>query len=137
MRNVFTVRTAFIIVSLSIVSAFITGGIVLWFGMRYAENHQKLFTFISFIVGQGLMMVPLIIYLKYKNLPIFSSVRLKTIKYNTMIYVAFITDPQEISRISRKFWTRGIYVKAAKSPAIWRGGGQFWTQTLCKKTVSR
>ena len=43
MRNMFTVRTAFIIVSLSIVSAFITGGIVLWFGMRYAENHQKLF----------------------------------------------------------------------------------------------
>ena len=71
MRNVFTVRTAFIIVSLSIVSAFITGGIVLWFGMRYAENHQKLFTFISFIVGQGLMMVPLIIYLKYKKLTVF------------------------------------------------------------------
>ena len=85
MRNVFTIRTAFIIVSLSIISAFITGGVVLWFGMRYAENHQKLFTFISFIVGQGLMMVPLFIYLKYKNLPIFSSVRLKAIKYNTMI----------------------------------------------------
>ena len=33
MRNMFTVRTAFIIVSLSIVSAFITGGIVLWFGI--------------------------------------------------------------------------------------------------------
>ena len=37
------------------------------------------------------MMVPLIIYLKYKNLSIFSSVRLKPIKYNTMIYVALFS----------------------------------------------
>ena len=87
----FPTKTAFIIVFLSIASAFTTGGIVLWFGMRYAENHQKLFTFISFIVVQGFMMVPLIIYLKYKNLPIFSSVRLKTIKCNTMIYVALFS----------------------------------------------
>ena len=115
MRNVFTVRTAFLIVSLSIVSAFITGGIVLWFGMRYAENHQKLFTFISFIVGQGLMMVPLIIYLKYKNLPIFSSVRLKAIKYNTMIYVALfslglIILSDELDRIIQVFVPTPEYI---------------------------
>ena len=115
MGNMFKVRTAFIIVSLSIVSAFITGGIVLWFGMRYAENHQKLFTFISFIVGQGLMMVPLIIYLKYKNLPIFSSVRLKTIKYNTMIYVALfslglIILSDELDRIIQVFVPTPEYI---------------------------
>ena len=115
MRNMFTVRTAFIIVSLSIVSAFITGGIVLWLGNRYAESHQKLFTFVSFIVGQGSMMAPLIIYLKYKNLSIFSSVRLKTIKCNTMIYVALfslglIILSDEMDRIIQVFVPTPEYI---------------------------
>ena len=64
MKNTITTQTAFIIVFLSIISAFSTGGIVLWIGMRYAESYQKLFTFISFIIGQGLMIVPLVLYLK-------------------------------------------------------------------------
>ena len=39
--------------------------------MSYAESHQKIITFISFIVGQSLMVVPLIVFIKFKNLPSF------------------------------------------------------------------
>ena len=115
MKNTITTQTAFIIVFLSIISAFSTGGIVLWIGMRYAESYQKLFTFISFIIGQGLMIVPLVLYLKYKNIPVLSSIRLNTIKYNTIISVALfsiglIILSDELDRIIQIFIPAPEYI---------------------------
>ena len=77
MKNISETKTAFIIVFLSIFSAFLIGGIITWLGMSYAESYQKIITFISFIIGQSLMVVPLIVYLKFKKLPLFHSVRFK------------------------------------------------------------
>ena len=82
MKNISETKTAFIIVFLSIISAFLTGGLITWLGISYAESHQKIITFISFIVGQSLMVVPLIVYLKLKKLPLFHSVRFKILTYN-------------------------------------------------------
>ena len=63
MKNISETKTAFIIVFLSIFSAFLMGSIITWLGVSYAESHQKIITFISFIVGQSLMVVPLIVFI--------------------------------------------------------------------------
>ena len=108
-------KTAFIIVFLSILSAFLTGGVITWFGVSYAESHQKIITFISFIVGQVLMVIPLIVFLKFKKLPLFHSVRFKVLKYKTikpiiLFSMGLIILSDEIDRIIQLFFPTPEYV---------------------------
>ena len=108
-------KTAFIIVFLSILSAFFTGGVITWFGVSYAESHQKIITFISFIVGQTFMIVPLIVFLKFKKLPLFHSVRLKVLKYSTiksiiLFSTGLIILSDEVDRIIQLFIPTPEYV---------------------------
>ena len=115
MKNISETKTAFVIVFLSIVSAFLAGGIISWFGMSYAESHQKIFTFVSFIIGQSLMVVPLIAYLKFKNLPLFNSIRFKilkleTIKSITLFSTGLIILSDEVDRIIQLFVPTPEYV---------------------------
>lgn len=108
-------KTAFIIVFLSILSAFLAGGIITWLGMSYEESHQKIITFISFIVGQVLMVVPLIVFLKFKKLPLFHSVRFKVLKYSTikpiiLFSTGLIILSDEVDRIIQLFVPTPEYV---------------------------
>ena len=108
-------KTAFIIVFLSILSAFLSGGVITWFGVSYAESHQKIITFISFIVGQILMVVPLIVFLKFKKLPLFHSVRFKFLKYSTikpiiLFSTGLIILSDEVDRIIQLFIPTPEYV---------------------------
>ena len=108
-------KTAFIIVFLSILSAFLAGGVITWFGMSYEESHQKIITFISFIVGQVLMVIPLIVYLKFKKLPLFHSVRFKVLKYSTikpiiLFSTGLIILSDEVDRIIQLFVPTPEYV---------------------------
>ena len=108
-------KTAFIIVFLSILSAFLAGGVITWFGMSYEESHQKIITFISFIVGQVLMVVPLIVFLKFKKLPFFHSVRFKVLKYSTikpiiLFSTGLIILSDEVDRIIQLFVPTPEYV---------------------------
>ena len=108
-------KTAFIIVFLSILSAFLTGGVITWFGVSYAESHQKIITFISFIVGQTFMIVPLIVFLKFKKLPLFHSVRFKVLKYSTiksiiLFSTGLIILSDEVDRIIQLFVPTPEYV---------------------------
>ena len=115
MKNISETKTAFIIVFLSVVSAFFIGGIITWVGMTYAESYQKIITFISFIIGQSLMVVPLIVYLKLKNLPFLHSVRFKILKYNTikpiiLFSTGLIILSDEVDRIIQLFFPTPEYV---------------------------
>lgn len=115
MKNISETKTAFIIVFLSIISAFLTGGIITWLGMSYEESHQKIITFISFIVGQVLMVIPLIVYLKFKKLPLFHSVRFKVLKYSTikpiiLFSTGLIILSDEVDRIIQLFVPTPEYV---------------------------
>ena len=108
-------KTAFIIVFLSILSAFLAGGVITWFGMSYEESHQKIITFISFIVGQVLMVVPLIVFLKFKKLSFFHSVRFKVLKYSTikpiiLFSTGLIILSDEVDRIIQLFVPTPEYV---------------------------
>ncbi|MAI86990.1 MAG: hypothetical protein CMF99_07570 [Candidatus Marinimicrobia bacterium] len=115
MKTISEPKTAFIIVFLSILSAFLTGGAITWFGVSYAESHQKIITFISFIVGQTFMIVPLIVFLKFKKLPLFHSVRFKVLKYSKirpiiLFSTGLIILSDEVDRIIQLFVPTPEYV---------------------------
>ena len=52
MNNTLRIRTAVFVVVLSIMSAFLAGAFVLGFGMVNSDEPQKIYTFLSFIIGQ-------------------------------------------------------------------------------------
>tara|TARA_B100000427_G_scaffold327105_1_gene337122 strand:- start:5486 stop:6280 length:795 start_codon:yes stop_codon:yes gene_type:complete len=115
MKNILKTKTALLIVFISIISSLFMGFIVLWIGKYYTESYQKLFQFISIIVGQSLIIAPLFLYLKYKKIPIISSIRLYTINYNTMIFVALfslglIVLSDELDRIIQIFFPAPEYI---------------------------
>ena len=115
MKNISETKTAFTIVFLSISSAFLAGGAITWFGVSYPDSHQKIITFISFIVGQGLMIVPLIIFLKVKKLPFFHSVRFNILEYSTiksiiLFSTGLIILSDELDRIIQLFVPTPEYV---------------------------
>ena len=115
MKYISDTKSAFIIVFLSIFSAFLAGGIITWFGVSYGESHQKIITFISFIVGQSLMVVPLIVFIKFKNLPLFHSIRFKVLKFSTiksiiLFSTGLIILSDELDRIIQLFVPTPEYV---------------------------
>ena len=59
MHNQFSLRSVFLIVLISIFAAFFSGGVVMAIGLSTSHASEKLFTFISFIIGQGFMLIPL------------------------------------------------------------------------------
>ena len=97
-------KIAFLIVFFSVTSAFLAGGIIASLGTLYTQSYQKLITFASFIVGQGLMVVPLVFYLKFKKLSIIDSIRFRTLKYKTiwsvvLFSLGLIVMSDELDRI--------------------------------------
>ena len=91
MNNTFSIRAAFGIVVASILSAFIAGGMVLAIGLSNPDSPQKFYTFISFIVGQGFMLVPLLWFLNSRREPILQRLRLKPISSQTGSMVALFS----------------------------------------------
>ena len=87
MKKKIDIKTAFLIVFFSFLCAFLAGGILAWLGTFYAQSYQKMMTFISFIVGQSIMVVPLFFYLKIKNIPIQESIRFNALRSITVWYV--------------------------------------------------
>jgi len=85
MNNTFSIRAAFGIVVVSILSAFLAGGIVLGIGLSNPDSPQKFYTFISFIIGQGFMLVPLIWFLTSRKEPLFKRLRLNPISSFTAL----------------------------------------------------
>ena len=98
----------FAIVILSVISAFAVSGIIMGISASSPDNVNKLYLYISFLIGQGVILIPPIYFLSIKEQPIFKSLRinivsLKTIK-NTLIFssgVLIIFDTMD--RIIHKF----------------------------------
>ena len=100
--------SVFAIVILSVISAFTVGGIIMGISASSPENVNKLYLYISFLIGQGVILIPPIYFLSIKEEPIFESLRinivsLKTIK-NTLIFssgVLIVFDTMD--RVIHKF----------------------------------
>lgn len=89
MNNMLSIRAAFGIVIISILSAFLAAGMVIGFGLSNPDSPQKFYTFISFIIGQAFMLVPLIWFLIHKKQPVIKRLRLNSVP-NEILYLTVI-----------------------------------------------
>ena len=92
MNNVMTIGAVFAIVILSVISAFTVGGIIMGASTSSPEQINKLYLYISFFIGQGVILVPPIYFLTIKEQPLLESLRIKTVTLptikNTLIFSA-------------------------------------------------
>tara|TARA_Y100001970_G_scaffold291047_1_gene426858 strand:+ start:679 stop:1476 length:798 start_codon:yes stop_codon:yes gene_type:complete len=114
-NNTFTLRTVFSIVLISIISAFLVGGIVMAIALTISGEATKLHTFLSIIIGQSFMIVPLFLFLINKNEPLFNSLRIKSVPKEIILYsisisigLTFISD--EFDRIIQIFVPQPDYI---------------------------
>ena len=108
MNNIMNIGTVFAIVILSVISAFMVGGIIMGVSSSSTEEIEKLYLYISFFIGQGVILIPPIYFLTIKKQPIFESLRIKTVSlptikstliFSTGVLIAFDT----LDRILHKF----------------------------------
>ena len=108
MNNVMSIRSVFSIVVLSVISAFTVGGIIMGVSASFPEDINKFFLYISFFIGQVIIIVPPIYYLIIKKQPIFKSLRINTVSLptlkNTLIFSAGVLILFDtLDRIIHKF----------------------------------
>ena len=115
MKNTLTIKTAFGIVIASLFSAFFAGAIVLGIGLSNPEEPQKTYTFISFIIGQGFMLLPLFWFLRSRKEPIAERLRIRFVSSDVIIstiYLSFgiIILSDELDRIIQIFLPAPEYI---------------------------
>ena len=86
MNNVISIGAVFGIVILSVVSAFTVGGIIMGISVSPPEQIDKLYIYISFFLGQGIILVPPLYYLNIKQRPVLESLRIKKVSLTTIQY---------------------------------------------------
>ena len=115
MNNVMSIGTVFAIVILSVISSFTVGGIIMGISASSPEQVNKLYLYISFFIGQLIILIPPIYFLTIKEQPIFDSLRIKpvslrtiknTLIFSTGILIAFDT----LDRIIHKFIPTPEYI---------------------------
>tara|TARA_Y100001970_G_C14167289_1_gene822049 strand:+ start:435 stop:1229 length:795 start_codon:yes stop_codon:yes gene_type:complete len=86
MNNVVSIGTVFGIVILSVISAFTVGGLIMGLSVSSLGQDDKLYIYISFFLGQGIILVPPIYYLTIKKKPILNSLRINLVSIDTLQY---------------------------------------------------
>ena len=86
MNNVASIGAVFGIVILSVISAFTVGGLIMGISVSSLGQGDKLYIYISFFLGQGIILVPPIYYLTIKQKPILKSLRIKLVSIDTLQY---------------------------------------------------
>ena len=84
MNNTLSIRTAFGVVILSVLSAFLAGGLVMGIATSLPDSSKKIYTYISFFIGQGFMLVPLGYFLVSRKQPILKRLRLRKVSLPVM-----------------------------------------------------
>jgi len=115
MHNQFSLRGVFLIVLISIFSAFFSGGVVMAIGLSTSHTSEKLFTFISFIIGQGFMLIPLLWYINQKKAPLFKTIRINPVSFQVLIYTVLfsfglIILSDELDRVMQIFIPAPEYI---------------------------
>ena len=72
------------VVILSVISAFVIGGIIMGIFASDPEEINKFYLYLSFFLGQGVIILPPIYYLNIKKKPILNSFRLNPISTKTL-----------------------------------------------------
>ncbi len=88
MNVTITVRTAFGMVILSVLIAFGLGSAVTPVFHSWFPNTRPLYiSFFSILIGQGFMVIPVVIYLRRFHIPLRSTLRLRKVSFQTMASV--------------------------------------------------
>ena len=85
MSNLIGIRGVIGVVILSVISAFLVGGIIMSIFYSTPNQTDKVYLYLSFFLGQGVIVLPPIYYLNFKKKSIFDSFRIKPISFNTVI----------------------------------------------------
>ena len=72
------------VVILSVISAFFVGGIIMGVFASDPKQINKFYLYLSFFLGQGVIILPPIYYLNIKKKPILNSFRLNLISAKTL-----------------------------------------------------
>ena len=86
MNNVISIGAVFGIVVLSIISAFTVGGLIMGISASSPEQTDKLYIYISFFLGQGIILVPPLYFLTIKQRPLLKSLRIKMVSLPAIQY---------------------------------------------------
>ena len=93
MSNIVGVVGVVGVVIISVISAFFVGGIIMGLFASSPDQINKVYLYISFFFGQGIIILPPIYYLNIKKKPILNAFRIKRISINTLKYsVIFSLD---------------------------------------------
>ena len=85
MRNKVRLGGVVGVVILSVISAFVVGGIIMGIFASDPEQINKFYLYLSFFLGQGIIILPPVYYLNIKNKPIFNSLRINPISAKTLL----------------------------------------------------
>ena len=104
MNNVISIGAVFGIVVLSIISAFTVGGLIMGISASSPEQTDKLYIYISFFLGQGIILVPPLYFLTIKQRPLLKSLRIKmvslpAIQYSLIFSIGVLIIIDTIDRI--------------------------------------
>jgi len=104
MNNVVSIGAVFGIVILSVISAFTLGGMIMGIYASSPEQTNKLYIYISFFLGQSIILIPPIYFLTAKQKPILKSLRInsvsiKTIKYSFIFSLGILIIIDALDRI--------------------------------------
>ncbi|MBT6777288.1 hypothetical protein HOA87_04810, partial [bacterium] len=86
MSNIVGVVGVVGVVIISVISAFFVGGIIMGLFASSPDQINKVYLYISFFFGQGIIILPPIYYLNIKKKPILNAFRIKRISINTLKY---------------------------------------------------
>ena len=85
MSNLTGIKGVIGIVILSVISAFSVGGIIMSIFSSMPNQTDKVYLYLSFFLGQGVIILPPIYYLNFKKKSISDSFRIKPVSFNTII----------------------------------------------------
>ena len=85
MSNLIGIRGVIGVVILSVISAFLVGGIIMSIFYSTPNQTDKVYLYLSFFLGQGVIILPPIYYLNFKKKSISESFRIKPVSFNTII----------------------------------------------------
>ncbi len=91
MTRTLTVSLVVRIVLVSVLSAFAVGGIILGYGLKYYPDQQVYYTQLSLFIGQGLIVIPALIFLKLRKENLRARFRLHPISLRVALSVIVLS----------------------------------------------
>ena len=85
MNNLIGIKGVIGVVILSVISAFSVGGIIMGIFTSTTNHIDKVYLYLSFFLGQGVIILPPIYYLNFKKKSITKYFRIKPVSFNTII----------------------------------------------------